>query len=83
MSQNSNTKTVTRKQLISNLMDYFEGDLVKFDITGCASLFGFRDDLPTYMQLIKVDDNQDNAVSEITQTIVSECKALPQSSDYN
>jgi hypothetical protein len=75
---------ITRKQLISKLQCHFGGSLVKFDISGCASLLCFRDNLPQYLQLVKVDDSEESfTLGKLKDKIASECQNLPRSHGYD
>ena len=74
------SNTLSRKQLITNLQSNLGERLAKFDISGCASLLCFRDHLPHYLRLVKVDDSDDSVMlSKIKDKIVSECRSFPKS----
>ena len=77
-------ETLTRKQLVSKIQDHFGESLVKLDISGCASLLCFKDHLPGYLPLIKVNNSEETVVNaKIKDKIVSECMELPKMDDYD
>ena len=69
--------TVHCRQLISNVLCHFGDDLVKLDISGCASLLFFKDHLPSCIRIEKVEDDEEAMITKMTDTIMAECKALP------
>ena len=75
-------KITTRKQLVGKLQSHSGETLVKFDISGCASLFCFKDHLPKIIRLVRIDDDGSNIIDNWKDTIVSECKVLLKSNDY-
>ena len=77
------SKITTRKQLVGKPQSHFGETLVKFDISGCASLFCFKDHLPKMLRLVRIDDDGHNIIDNLKDTIISECKALPKSNDYD
>ena len=75
--------SMCRKQLMATLQNELGDRLVKFDISGCASLLCFRDHLPECMRLVKADDSDSNALNTLRDMIASECVALPRLHDYD
>ena len=69
--------TVCCHQLISNVLCHFGDDLVKLDISGCASLLCFKDHLPSCIRIEKVEDDEEAMITKMTDTLMAECKALP------
>ena len=84
MNISKESDNVTRRQLLSKLQYHFGNSLVKFTISGCASLLCFRDHLPEYLRLVKVDDSEESIMlAKLKDKIVSECQEFPQSHDYD
>ena len=62
-------------QLISKLQYHFDDNLIKLDISGCASLLCFKNHLPEYIKLEKIDDNEDSILlGNLKDNIISECQ---------
>ncbi len=78
------TNTLSRRELIPKLQNYFGDVIVKIDISGCASLICFKSHLPVCIRLEKVDDTEEKAmIGKLTDIITTECRALPKTRDYD
>ncbi len=77
---------MSRQQFISKVHEYFGEDIVQMHINGCASLICFREQLPDYLHLVKLgeDDHDDSALlTNLHTEIVRECKDIHQMHDYD
>lgn len=71
--------TLSRRQFISNLLKYMGSEVIEMKIEGCASLIGFREQLP--YKLIQTEEASDD-VDWLVETIVEECKSIPITRDF-
>jgi len=69
-----------RRQVVSNLLDYFGDDILEMKIKGCASLICFRQYVPH--KLCKVQDDSDDNVEKLTKKILKEVKEIAKPKDY-
>ncbi len=85
MNAETNHSCITRRQLISNVHEYFGEDIVQMHMNECASLICFREQLPDYLHLVKLvkDDHDDSALLHLHTEIVRECKYIHQIHHYN
>ena len=79
---NSDETKKERRQVISDLKDYYGEDLVEMKIEGCASLFSLRNHLAEKLKPEEPRDNEDN-LEEIVKQIKFETKNIMKQNTYN
>ena len=70
---------LSRRGLITELENYFNGELLVLSSPGIASIITFRSNTAHTLRIAKDDDNSDNiqkAISTISDEIKNECKSM-------
>ena len=72
------------KQMMANLLDYFDERIVILNSEGCASVVAFRKFITRIMKLVtQTNDDDEKYVDRVVRKVRSEVKAIVKCNDYD
>ena len=77
--------TLSRKQVVSNVMAHFSVKLLMFHIEGCDSVVGFNANLGKFIKIVKINKRKgdNDEIEKPVRNIQSEVMATPRPADYD